>query len=256
MNRYKMDLKKEIDSGIEEHEKNKRMAKRKSGITKGEFDNCKVELSPKQDTLYKGIKTNTLTVIHGPAGTSKTFTACYTALGLLANKKIEKIIITKPIQESGENLGHLPGTIEEKTEPFMKSYLSNFAKIIGNDTTSFLISTGQISVEPLAYMRGSTYDNCVMLLDECQNASMKQLMLWSTRLGKESKMVMMGDTSQFDVRKRDSGFTDFIKMVDGMKELLSFQFENEDIVRNKFLIDLTNRYDIYRSEISTPNFKI
>src|SRR5690554_2315199 len=105
MSKYKMELDREIEAGIEEHEKNKRMSKRKSGISKREFDTCNVELSPKQDDLYKGIKNNTLTVIHGPAGTSKTFTACYTALGLLANKKIDKIIITKPIQESGEQLG-------------------------------------------------------------------------------------------------------------------------------------------------------
>jgi phosphate starvation-inducible protein PhoH len=77
---------------------------------------------------------------------------------------------------------------------------------------------------------------------------MKQLMLWSTRLGKNSKMVMMGDTSQFDVRKRDSGFNDFINMVDKMDNLLSFQFDNNDIVRNDFLIELTKRYDIYRNE--------
>jgi phosphate starvation-inducible PhoH-like protein len=244
---YKRELREEIDDGIEEYKKKKSM-KRKYGVSKQEFDKCGVELTPKQDTLYKGVKSSTLTVIHGPAGTSKTFTACYTSLALLANKKIERIVITKPIQESGEQLGHLPGTIEEKTEPFMKSYISNFEKIIGKKTTEFLIASGEISVEPLAYMRGATYDNCVMLLDECQNASMKQLMLWSTRLGKDSKMVMMGDTSQFDVRKRDSGFTDFISMVDGMEHLLSFRFLNEDIVRNKFLIELTNRYDRYRSD--------
>ncbi|CAG7579732.1 MAG: phosphate starvation-inducible protein [uncultured marine phage] len=253
MSKYKTDLKNEIDQGIEDYKNKKRMSKRKSGINKSEFDKCGVQLTPKQDQLYKGIKNNTLTVIHGPAGTSKTFTACYTALGLLANKKINKIIITKPIQESGEQLGHLPGTIEEKTEPFMKSYISNFIKIIGPNNVEWLTSLEEISVEPLAYMRGSTYDDCIMLLDECQNASMKQLMLWSTRLGKNSKMVMMGDTSQFDVRKRDSGFTDFINMVDGMNELLSFQFKNEDIVRNKFLIELTNRYDIYRSDSESNN---
>ena len=87
-----------------------------------------------------------------------------------------------------------------------------------------------------------------MLLDECQNASIKQLMLWVTRLGKESKAVMMGDTSQYDVRKKDSGYNDFIKMVDGMKDLHLFEFSNEDIVRNKFLVEMANRYDKYRSE--------
>jgi phosphate starvation-inducible PhoH-like protein len=97
-------------------------------------------------------------------------------------------------------------------------------------------------------MRGSTYDNSIMLLDECQNASIKQLMLWVTRLGKDSKAVMMGDTSQYDVKKRDSGYNDFIKLVEGMNDLMLFEFQNTDIVRNKFLIEIANRYDKYRSE--------
>lgn len=180
--------------------------------------------------------------------THNTFTTCYTALALLADKKIEKIIITKPIQESGENLGFLPGDKKEKLDPYVQSYYTTFVKIIGKKTTDFLFSTDEITFEPLAYMRGSTYDNCIMLLDESQNASIKQIMLWATRLGKDSKAVMMGDTSQYDVRKRDSGYTDFIKMVEGMDHLSLFEFGNVDIVRNKFLVELTDRYDKYRSE--------
>jgi phosphate starvation-inducible protein PhoH len=96
-------------------------------------------------------------------------------------------------------------------------------------------------------MRGTTFDNCIMLLDECQNSNLATLMLWATRLGKDSKAVMMGDTSQYDVKKRDSGYLDFIEMTLGMQDLAEFRFENEDIVRNKFLIELTNRYDKYRN---------
>lgn len=180
--------------------------------------------------------------------THNTYTTCYTALALLADKKIEKIIITKPIQESGENLGALPGNVNEKIDPYRQSYYTTFCKILGKGTVDFLFSTEEISFEPLAYMRGSTYDNCIMLLDECQNASIKQLMLWVTRLGKDSKAVMMGDTSQYDVRKRDSGYNDFIKMVGGMNDLCLFEFDNNDIVRNKFLVEIANRYDKYRSE--------
>lgn len=254
MSKVKAEILQEIQEGIDNFEKKKYMAsQKKRSLNKPEFDKSGVELTPKQTILSKGIRNNILTVVHGPAGTSKTFTACYTALALFVDKKIDKIIITKPIQESGEQLGHLPGTIEEKTAPFMKSYISNFAKIIGQQATDMMVSTGEISVEPLAYMRGATYDNSLMMLDECQNASMKQLMLWSTRLGKDSKMIMMGDTSQYDVRRRDSGFNDFISMVDKMNDLLSFKFENCDIVRNKFLIELTNRYDKYRSETPENN---
>jgi phosphate starvation-inducible PhoH-like protein len=247
MSKYKNELNNQIQEGVNDFEYKKNLRK-KNSLTKEEFQKSNIHLTDRQQGLYKGIRNNTLTVVHGPAGTSKTYTTCYTALALLADKKIEKIIITKPIQESGENLGALPGNVNEKIDPYKQSYYTTFCKILGKTTVDFLFSTEEISFEPLAYMRGSTYDNCIMLLDECQNASIKQLMLWVTRLGKDSKAVMMGDTSQYDVRKRDSGYVDFIRMVDGMNELYQHEFTNEDIVRNKFLVEIANRYDKYRSE--------
>jgi phosphate starvation-inducible PhoH-like protein len=247
MSKSKSEMNREIQEGVNDHEYKKNIRK-KNSLSKEEFQKNTVRLTDKQNTLYKGIRNNILTVVHGPAGTSKTYTTCYTALALLADKKIEKIIITKPIQESGENLGFLPGTMEDKLHPYKQSYYTTFCKIIGKTSTDMLFATEEIVFEPLAYMRGSTYDDCIMLLDECQNASIKQLMLWITRLGKDSKAVMMGDTSQYDVRKRDSGYNDFIKMVNGMDDLNLFEFSNEDIVRNKFLIQIADRYDKYRSE--------
>jgi phosphate starvation-inducible PhoH-like protein len=237
----------EIEEEIKNYNLDKSV-KRRPSLTKESFQNNGIRLTDKQNELYKGIRNSTMTVVHGPAGTSKTFTSCYTSLALLADKKIEKIIITKPIQESGEQIGFLPGSITEKIDPYKQSYYTNFCKILDKQTIDFMFAAEEIVFEPLAYMRGSTYDNCIMLLDECQNASIKQLMLWATRLGKDSKAVMMGDTSQYDVRKRDSGYVDFIKMTDKMSDLYIFEFKNEDIVRNKFLIELTNRYDKYRSE--------
>ncbi|NDF16458.1 MAG: hypothetical protein EB079_00615 [Verrucomicrobia bacterium] len=247
MTKQKVEIKKEIQEGINDWEVKKNIRK-KNSLTKEEFQKNQVRLTEKQQELYKGIRNNILTVVHGPAGTSKTFSSCYAALALLADKKIEKIIITKPIQESGENLGFLPGSLEDKLHPYKQSYYTTFCKILSKNVVDFLFSTEEIIFEPLAYMRGSTYDNCIMLLDESQNSSMKQLMLWITRLGKDSKAVMMGDTSQYDVRKKDSGYNDFIRMVQGMQDLNLFEFTNEDIVRNKFLIEMANRYDKYRSE--------
>jgi phosphate starvation-inducible PhoH-like protein len=246
MSKARTEVKSQIQEGISDFEYKKNIRK-KNSLSKEEFQKCDVHLTDKQNDLYKGVRNSTLTVVHGPAGTSKTFTTCYAALALLADKKIEKIIITKPIQESGENLGFLPGTMEDKLLPYKQSYYTTFCKIIGKVSTDMLFATEEIVFEPLAYMRGSTYDNCIMLLDECQNASIKQLMLWVTRLGKDSRAVMMGDTSQYDVRKRDSGYNDFIKMVEGMDELCMFEFNNSDIVRNKFLVKIADRYDKYRS---------
>jgi len=157
---------KEIQDEVRNHELEKRQKKAIS-LSKESFQSNDVRLTEKQNDLYKGIRNNTLTVVHGPAGTSKTFTSCYTALALLADKKVDKIIITKPIQESGEQIGLLPGNISEKTDPYKQSYYTNFCKILDKPTIDWLFATEIIVFEPLAYMRGSTYDNCVMLLDEC-----------------------------------------------------------------------------------------
>ncbi len=221
---------------------------KKGRLTKEELLARQIELTPKQHELYKGIRNNILTVCQGPAGTSKTFTACYTALSLLADKKIDQIILTKPIQESGENLGFLPGTVEEKVDPYMKSYFSNFEKIIGKGSFEWLKGTEQIIVEPLAYMRGTTYDRSIMLLDEAQNCTMTQLMLWVTRLGNDSKAILMGDVSQYDIKKKDSKFIEFINLIDGVQQLNNFRFGVEDIVRNKFLIDIVDRYEKWKYE--------
>jgi len=228
----KSSAQKEIEEELRQYERDK-VQRKNASLTRESFQNSTgVRLTDKQNDLFKGIRNNT----------------CYTALSLLADKKIDKIIITKPIQESGEQLGLPPATVDEKIDPYKQSYYTNFCKILDRATIDWLFSIEEIVFEPLAYMRGSTYDNCIMLLDECQNASIKQLMLWATRLGKDSKAVMMGDTSQYDVKKRDSGYVDFINMTKDMADLYIFEFQNEDIVRNKFLIELTNRYDKYRSD--------
>jgi phosphate starvation-inducible PhoH-like protein len=246
--KQKQNSRREMEIEVLEMQKQRELSSSKKGrITRQELESKRIELTPKQHELYKGIRSNTLTVCQGPAGTSKTFTACYTSLALLADKKIDQIILTKPIQESGENLGFLPGTKEEKVDPFMKSYSSNFEKIIGKSQYEWMVSTSQIIIEPLAYMRGTTYDNAIMLLDEAQNCTMTQLMLWVTRLGNDSKAIMMGDVSQYDIKKRDSKFLEFIDLTKDSEQVNNFKFSSEDIVRNKFLIDIVNRYEKWKS---------
>jgi len=238
--------KEELKREVKEYNNNR--TKTKMSLKKEEIERAQIILTPKQQELYKSIRNNIFTIVQGPAGTSKTFTACYTSLCLLADRKIDKIIITKPIQESGENLGFLPGDIDEKTAPYMRSYITNFEKILGKQSTEFLKTSGDICVEPLAYMRGVTYDNSIILLDEAQNATMKQLVLWITRLGKNSKAVLMGDISQYDIKKRDSRFLEFIEMVKGVEDVSTFEFNSDDIVRNKFLIDIVNKYEEWKMD--------
>lgn len=209
-------------------------------------ENIKVQLRQSQNKYVNTILENEITFCQGPAGTSKTFTACYTALKLLASKEISQVVLCKPIQESGEKLGFLPGDIKEKIDPYMQSYISNLKKIIGDETTDALVENELIVFKPLAFMRGDTFDNSLMILDEAQNATFKQLMLFVTRMGKGSKVIVTGDVSQYDIPKNNVGLPGFIQLMDGVKGIGHHEFREKDIVRAKILQDVVNRYDKWK----------
>jgi phosphate starvation-inducible PhoH-like protein len=211
-----------------------------------ELDLVGVQLKPSQQDYFQQIQKNEITFCSGPAGTSKTFTACFTSLHLLATKQVSKIILCKPIQESGEKLGFLPGDIADKIDPYMQSYISNFKKIVGDELTEGLISSGAIEFKPLAFMRGDTFDDAFMILDEAQNATFKQLMLFVTRMGKNSKVLVTGDVSQYDIPKASAGLPGFTALMKGVKGVGEHTFTNKDIVRAKILQDVVDRYDKWR----------
>jgi len=171
-----------------------------------------------QKEYQKTILENHISLCYGSAGTSKTFTAVYTGLLLLAERKVNQIILTKPIQESGEKLGYLPGDVSEKINPYLQSFIDSMNKILkSKKTVEWLFTTKAIIFEPLAYMRGRTFDDAFCFLDEAQNCDFRQLMLFCTRKGKNSKIVISGDISQYDIDKNKVALPDFIKMIEDVK---------------------------------------
>lgn len=228
-----------------------RQVRKKPQSTKLELhekDLRQITLKNSQGEYLDKIISNDITFCYGPAGTSKTFTACLAALKLYTGGKIKKIILSKPIQESGEKLGFLPGDIKDKIDPFMESYRSNLVKLLNEPSNvGWLESMGVIEFRPLAYMRGATFDNCLMILDEAQNADFKQLMLFITRMGKDSKVLICGDVSQYDIAKSKVALPEFIQLLNGINGLAIHQFKDEDIVRNKILIQITDRYEKWKS---------
>jgi len=211
-----------------------------------------VRLSDKQKQFFDVIEKNTITIATGPAGTSKTFTACYAAIKhISAAVPVNKIIITKPIVEAGENLGFLPGSVDEKISPYMESFVTTFHKIVGKPMFEKLKETDRIEMRPVAYMRGSTFNNSFMILDEAQNMNFHQLMTYITRLGENSKMVICGDVSQHDIRHNLVALPDFQKMISEINNIGTFTFEKGDIVRNKIIVDIVEKYEEWKEKNMT-----
>lgn len=222
---------------------NKKISRKRVNVKPADV---KAQLRQSQQQYVRQILENEITFCSGPAGTSKTFTACYAALKLFAEGEIENIVLTKPIQEAGEKLGFLPGDMEEKIDPYMQSYVSNIGKIIGPQLTEQMVNAEIIQFKPLAYMRGDTFDSSLMILDEAQNATFKQLMLFVTRMGRGSKVIVTGDVSQYDIAKRNIGLEKFADLMNGIKGVGYHKFNEKDIVRSKILQQVVKRYDKWK----------
>ena len=200
-----------------------------------------------QQKFWDTIDTNTITFCIGPAGCGKTFVAAYYAIEQLASKKnqYDGIVVTKPMVEvDGERMGYLPGNIDEKTEPFMQSVYYNMEQIIGKQRLDVLRAAGIVKVIPLAYTRGLTLQNKIVMLDEAQNTTQAQIKTFLTRIGTGSKYIVSGDLMQSDLRtKTDNGLEDSVKRFTGLYGVGFTQFEMRDIVRHPIVAELLGRYN-------------
>jgi len=201
----------------------------------------------KQKLLLNKIKSNEIIFVSGPAGTGKTMVAIKAALELLKSKNcpIDKILISKPIVEAAEEIGFLPGNIEMKIDPYMNSYHQNFNKLIGEGSTKKLMDSGVIKSVPLAYMRGETFTDTIAILDEAQNTTFLGLKLFLTRKDENSKLIIIGDMDQVDLKLKYgeiNALEDAFKRFKGISNISFIEFTEEDIVRSTILIEILKRY--------------
>jgi len=199
--------------------------------------------SAMQKKYIEALQSKEITMALGPAGTGKTYLAVAVAITMLLDKKIDKIILSRPAVEAGERLGFLPGDMKEKVDPYLQPLYDSLYDLLGYEKIQKKIEIGQIEIAPLAFMRGRTLKNCFAILDEAQNATKTQIKMFLTRIGENSKLVVNGDPSQIDlVNKNSSGLTNSTEILKKLKEIAILEFDQRDVVRNPLVSKIVEAY--------------
>ena len=199
--------------------------------------------SEKQSEYIKALKENDITMSLGPAGTGKSFLAVSVGVTLLMEKKIERVILSRPAVEAGEKLGFLPGDMKEKVDPYLRPLYDALYELFGADKIDKKIESGEIEIAPLAFMRGRTLKNCFAILDEAQNATETQIKMFLTRIGENSKLVVNGDPSQIDlINKSQSGLIKSKNILKDLKEIKIVEFDHNDVVRHPLVSKIIRVY--------------
>ncbi len=196
-----------------------------------------------QKLLYDSFRNKVITFVCGPAGTGKTFLAVVYAYDLLKKGEIKKIVITRPVVESGESLGFLPGDLQEKVDPYLRPIYDSFEALVGIENTTKMIEKGIVEIAPLAYMRGRTLNDACVILDEAQNTTETQMKMFLTRLGFNSKMIITGDITQIDLpTNKKSGLIDAMKVVKDIDEIGIIKMQSKDVVRHPVVQKIVDAY--------------
>lgn len=209
------------------------------------FDGRIVTAKSLTQSLYlKALQTCDITIATGSAGTGKTYLGVAYALGELKKNSISKIIITRPVVEAGEKLGFLPGDLKEKIDPYLIPIYDSIEDIVGHERLIKYLEKGTIEIAPLAYMRGRTLDNAIIILDEAQNTTKQQMKMFLTRLGFNSKMIITGDITQIDLlSNKHSGLIDAKNKLEGIEHIKIITFERFETLRHPLVAEILNRYD-------------
>ena len=199
--------------------------------------------SEKQSHYIRALKEKDIVISLGPAGTGKSFLAVSVGVTLLMEKKIERVILSRPAVEAGEKLGFLPGDMKEKVDPYLRPLYDALYELFGADKIDKKIESGEIEIAPLAFMRGRTLKNCYAILDEAQNATETQIKMFLTRIGENSKLVVNGDPSQIDlINKSQSGLIKTRNIIKHLKEIEIIEFDHKDVVRHPLVSKIIRAY--------------
>ncbi len=231
-------------------------------------DSTDIQVQLKEDTLIYGAKglairpktenqrklveaayTNDLNFVIGPAGTGKTYVSVALAVKSLKNKKVKRIIITRPAVEAGENLGFLPGDLKEKIDPYLRPIYDALHDMIPAEKLRFYLENNVIEIAPLAYMRGRTLNNAFILLDEAQNTTPMQMKMFLTRMGPESNMIVTGDNSQIDLpRAHKSGLIEAVKVLSGVEGIGIVKLTGKDVIRHRLVKNIIAAYNTHEKQ--------
>jgi len=199
--------------------------------------------SEKQKNYVRALRESDIIISCGPAGTGKTFLAVAVALTMLLDKKIERIILSRPAVEAGERLGFLPGDMREKVDPYLRPLYDSLYDLLDFEKIQKRIEIGDIEIAPLAFMRGRTLKNSFAILDEAQNATDTQIKMFLTRIGENSKIVINGDPSQIDLPNKSlSGLNSSKKLLGHLNEISVVDFDHSDVVRHPLVSKIVKAY--------------
>jgi phosphate starvation-inducible PhoH-like protein len=206
--------------------------------------------TPTQALYLKALESNDVVFGIGPAGTGKTYLAVAAAVAALRAKRVDRIVLVRPAVEAGESLGFLPGDMQEKVDPYLRPMYDALADLMSYDKMRRYLEMGVIEIAPLAFMRGRTLSNAFVILDEAQNTTVRQMKMFLTRLGLNSRAVITGDLTQIDLRTPDqSGLVRIQSILGHVPDIKFVYFHPEDVVRHRLVKEIIHAFDLYHARV-------